>query len=131
MLVRLTSIFFGGVCSMWPVCCRIQTNNIVFSNDSWTMNGQSCEKVVNVEAPTSMLSLTALICLRTSSNFLLCSTALLVPLAKEQQQTAKRQNTISFIFSVSAAGTGSPKDAFRKIYWKCRQLCRLPFYTYP
>lgn len=96
---------------------------------NWTVHGRSCENV-NIEEPTSRLSLTAPNCLRTSSNFLLCC-SVLVLLASEEQQTAKRQNAISFIFSVSAAGTRSPKDAFRKIYWKCRQLCRLPFYSYP
>ena len=69
-----------------------------------TVHRQSCEKV-NVDEPTCMFPLRSFICLRTSSNFLICngtSGLFVVVLAKEPQQTAKRQKTTNFIFSVWA-----------------------------
>lgn len=127
-------MFWGGVFSLCSLCCKRQTMNIMISNDKRQPTRAKFWKKQTVEEPTCRLSFTTFNCLRTSFNFLLC-VVLLVQfvdmLATDQQQTAKRQNATSFIFSVSAAGTRSPKDAFRKIYWKCRPLCRLPFYTNP
>ena len=59
-----------------------------------------------MEERTSRLCLTVFTWMRTSCNFLLCiplSGLFVVELAKELQKTAKRQNTTSFIFSVSGA----------------------------
>lgn len=98
-----------------------------------TIHGISSEKP-NVEELTCRLAFTVFNCLRTSCNFLLCKFWLFAfadMLSKDQQQSAKRQNATSFIFSGAVADTRLPKDVFRKIYSKCRPLCCLPFYTYP
>lgn len=111
-------------------CAARHKPTLHLGTTSATIHGQSHEKE-NAQEPTCRLDFTAFSCLRTSCNFFLSIVLFADVLAKEQQKTAKTQNATSFIFSVSAAGTRSPKDAFRKIYWKCRQLCCLPFYTNP
>lgn len=104
---------------------------VVKTKQSWA---KMCKVKCTVDEHTCKFSFTSSNRFLISLSFRLCcvlSALIADALVKELQQTARRHRTISFIFIVSGAGTSLPKDAFRKIYWKCRQLCCLPFYTIP